>query len=105
MWNYVGAAPMKNITLAIDEKVLKNARAYAKKRGTSLNALVRDYLGNLVWDEDRVAEARRGLLELIDKSTLDMGPDYKWNREELYADRVFPRHKRSDLRRGSKKAG
>ena len=93
---------MKNITLAVDEKVLKAARTYARKRGTTLNALVREHLDNVVREDERIEEARRGLIELMDNSTARMGPDYKWNREELYADRVFPRHKRSGVRRGRK---
>jgi hypothetical protein len=94
---------MKNITLAIEERVLKTAREYAKKRGTTLNALVREHLASLVREDERIEEARRGLLELIDKSTARMGPNYKWSREELYADRVFPRHERARVRRGNKK--
>ena len=94
---------MKNITLAVDEKVLEAARAYAVSRGTTLNALVREHLATLVNEDKRIAEARRGLLELMDKSTARMGPGYKWNREELYADRVFPRHERPRVRRSNKK--
>lgn len=95
---------MKNITLAVDEKVLKAARAYAASHGTTLNALVREHLASLVRKDERIEEARRGLLELIDKSTADMGPNYKWNREALYADRVLPRHERPRVRRSGKKA-
>jgi hypothetical protein len=95
---------MTNITLAVDEKLLKAARTYARKHGTTVNALVRQRLEQMIREDQKIEDARRGLLELIDRSTAEMGPDYKWNREELYADRVFPRHERSDLRRGDKKA-
>jgi hypothetical protein len=94
---------MKNITLAIDEQILKEARALAARRGTSLNAMVRQLLQHEVAQEKRTDEARRGLLELMEKSTARMGPDYKWNREELYADRVFPRHQRPGVRGSNKK--
>jgi hypothetical protein len=93
---------MKNITLAIDERVLKRARAYAASRGTTVNALVREHLAQLADGEDRINEARRGLLELIDKSTGRLGPEFKWNREALYADRLLPRHQRPRLRRSGK---
>jgi hypothetical protein len=93
---------MKNITLAIDEKVLKRARACAASRGTTVNALVREHLARLAEEDKRINEARRGLLELIDKSTGRLGPDYKWNREALYADRLLPRHKHSRVRRSGK---
>jgi hypothetical protein len=89
---------MKNITLAIDEGVLDRVRVIAAERKTTVNALVREYLEKIASEQDRRAEARRKLRELMDKSEARLGPDYKWNREELYEDRMFPRHKRSDLR-------
>jgi hypothetical protein len=89
---------MKNITLAVDEKVLAAARAYAAGRGTTLNALVREHLANLVDEDRRIAEAKRGLKELMDNSTGRLGPNYKWNRDEIYEERLFPRHQHPDLR-------
>ncbi len=89
---------MPNITLAIDEELLEKSREYAARKGTTLNALVRELLGDEIAQANRIEEARRGLLELIDNSTARLGPDYKWNREELYEERMFPRHKRPDLR-------
>ena len=95
---------MKNITLAIEDQVLSEARAFAAKKGTTLNALVRDYLSRIVEEERRMAEHKAKLTELIDNSTGRLGPDYKWNRDELYEERLLPGHKHSDLR-GSGKAG
>jgi hypothetical protein len=95
---------MKNITLAVDEKVLDEAHAYAAKRETTLDALVREYLEGLVAEEARMAETRRRLSELIDNSAAELGPDYVWNREALYEDRMFPRHKHPDLRGSRKEA-
>ncbi len=89
---------MPNITLAIDEELLDKSREYAANKGTTLNALVRELLGDEIAQASRREEARRGLLELIDNSTARLGPDYKWNREELYEERMLPRHKRPDLR-------
>ncbi len=89
---------MPNITLAIDEELLGKARDYADRKGTTVNALVRELLGETIDQDKRREEARRGLLELIDNSTARMGPDYKWNREEIYEERMFPRHKRADIR-------
>jgi len=34
---------MKNVTLAIEEKVLREARRYAAENDTTLNALVREF--------------------------------------------------------------
>ena len=97
MWIYVESI-MPNITLAIDEELLGKARDYADRKGTTVNALVRELLGETIDQDKRREEARRGLLELIDNSTARMGPDYKWNREEIYEERMFPRHKRADIR-------
>ena len=94
---------MKNVTLAVDEKILEQARAYAERRGTTLNALVREHLANVAREDQRIEEARRGLLELIDQSTGRLGPNYKWNRDEIYADRLLPGHQRSGIRGSRKK--
>jgi plasmid stability protein len=93
---------MKNITLAMDEKVLRAVRRYAAEHDTTVNALVRDYLTGLVDFEDRAAKARAELVEMAKKSKARLGPNWKWNREDIYADRMLPRHQRTPLRRGGK---
>ncbi|MDQ2079205.1 hypothetical protein RA307_03355 [Xanthobacteraceae bacterium Astr-EGSB] len=47
---------------------------------------------------DIEAENRRRLLELIDNSPGRVGPNWTWNREDAYEDRVFPRHQHSSVR-------
>ena len=89
---------MPNITLAIDDELLEKARDYAEQKGTTVNALVRELLGETVDRERRIAEARKGLLELMHNSTARLGKDHKWKREELYEDRMLPRHERPPLR-------
>jgi hypothetical protein len=88
---------MKNITLAIDEELLRGARRYAAERDTTVNALVREYLTGLVDFEKRAAQARKELVELAKNSKARMG-SWKWNREELYEDRLLPRHERPGIR-------
>lgn len=39
--------PMKNITLSVDEETWRQARIKAAERGTTVSALVRDYLNSL----------------------------------------------------------
>ena len=94
---------MTNITLAIDDKLLKSARAFAKARGTTLNALVRSELLQLLEQDRRQEEARLGLLALIEESTARMGPNFKFNREDLYESPMLSGHKNPDLRRSRKK--
>lgn len=95
---------MKNITLAIDERVLEEVRVYAAKRSTTVNALVREYLKRLTDEEAQLADTRERMRELIDNSEAELGPDYVWNREEIYEGRMFPRHQHRDLRSSGKKA-
>ena len=73
----------KNITLAVDENVLKQARILAAERHMSLSAMVREYLNSLLEKERFVDEARRALLKLIDETDADMGGGH-WSRETAY---------------------
>jgi hypothetical protein len=93
----------KNITLSIDEAVLEKVRVYAAQRKTTVNAMVRDFLAKTADEDHRLLETRRKLKRLMENSTMELGPDYVWNREEIYADRMLPRHQRPDLRRSRKK--
>ncbi len=63
--------------------MLSRAREVAAERATSVNALVRDYLGELVRDQSRREQARREILDLCAKSTAKVG-ERNWTREELY---------------------
>jgi hypothetical protein len=96
---------MKNVTLAIDEMLLEQARGLAEKRKTSLNAMIRSLLAEEVEQEDRIAWAKAGMKRLMDearaKAALDDSEPYVWNRRDAYADRedrLLSRHERPDLR-------
>jgi hypothetical protein len=93
---------MTNITLAIDEKILKSARLFAKRNGTTLNALVRKQLTTIIDQEKRMEEARAGLLALMESSTGRLEKNYKFNREELYESPTLSGHKHPRLRRSRK---
>ena len=89
---------LKNITLAIDEKVLDQVRIAAARRRTTVNRLVRDYLEQVAFSEGGADSAREQMLKLIDGSTGRLGHDWKWNREDAYEGRVLPGHKRPPVR-------
>ena len=94
---------MKNVTLAMDEKLLEQARALAEKRKTTLNALVRSLLAHEVEQEDRIAWAREGMRKLIEEKQKrgESGPPFTWSRDENYAereDRLISRLERPPLR-------
>lgn len=74
---------MKNLTLAIDGTLLDAARVYAAKRGTTVNAMVRDYLLGIAQQEDRYTRARRRIDELAERSGAEVGP-ITWKRDDLY---------------------
>ena len=74
---------MKNITLSVDEKVLSAVRQHAAAHSTSVNQLVRDYLGEIAQRENRVRNARRRLRSLSNRSAGRIGRA-SWTREELH---------------------
>jgi hypothetical protein len=103
---------MKNITLSIEDNVLREARKYAAERETTVNALVRDYLTRLAHQKLEGEKVRIELARLSDQSEARLGSDWKWDREALYDRPVFSRHEHTDLRssgsrssRAKKKAG
>jgi hypothetical protein len=75
---------MKNITLAIDEDILDKVRIVAAEKKTTVNALVREFLADLAGRDERLAEARKQLLRLMDTSKGRMAPDWKFDREETH---------------------
>ena len=100
---------MKNITLAVDADVLAKVRKRAAEKGTTVNAMVREHLARIAHEDEFAAQedARRGLRELMRASTARLGPDYKWNREELYDREALRRYQHPDLRgdRQTRKSG
>jgi hypothetical protein len=88
---------MKNITLAVDDEVLEGVRKIAANRGTTVNAIVREHLTSIATQEDKAAQARRELVELSNRSEGRLGPDFKWNRGELYDRDALRRFERPDL--------
>jgi hypothetical protein len=74
---------MKNITLSVDENVLIAVRRYTAERNSSVNALVREYLGSVAQHEDRARQARKRLQELSQQSQGQLG-DKTWGRENLH---------------------
>lgn len=74
---------MKNITLSVDENVLAAVRRYASDRGSSVNALVREYLSGISQHQDRASLARQRVGEMSHQSKARIG-SAKWSRDELH---------------------
>jgi plasmid stability protein len=83
---------MANLTITVDEETVKRARIRALEEGTSVNALLRDYLGEYSGVRRERREAGRKLLELAKSSGMSSGGKGLPKREELY-DRPIGRHR------------
>lgn len=83
---------MANLTLSVDDQVLRRARIRALEQGTSVNALVRTYLAEFA-GENPAAEAVQELLEMTEDLDAGSGAEGRaWTREELYRERTrWPR--------------
>ena len=79
---------MTNLTLSIDDELLKRARMRALEQDTSVNALVRDYLQNLVTRSSPQSGAQTGMAEFLawtETVHASSGPQGRtWTRDELY---------------------
>lgn len=75
---------MANLTLTIEDHVLKRARVRALEMDTSVNALIRSYLYNLI-GLDAAAEALEDVAGLAANSKFGSGGKGRhWHREDLY---------------------
>ena len=72
---------MPNITISLDEELLKSGRKYAEKHQTSLNALIRKLLEDTVrlQSDDWLEEC----FKLMDRAKAN-SKGRKWQREDLY---------------------
>jgi plasmid stability protein len=74
---------MKNITLSIEDALLDKARIYAAKRGTSVTALVREYLIQIANSDERIQRARAEIRKMSGRDGLAVG-DRSWSRDDLH---------------------
>lgn len=79
---------MVNVTLSIDEDLLRRARIRALEEDTSVNALVRRYLQSYAGTSE-AEQAVAEVLELAQGSRASSGPEGRsWTREDLYEERL-----------------
>ena len=72
---------MKNITLALDETIIKKGRKYASKHNLTLNSLVRELLEKTVEEDSQ--NWLQECFHLMDQVTLPRVTK-KWKREDLH---------------------
>lgn len=80
--------PVSNLTLTIDVDVLRRARIRALEQGTSVNAVVREYLAGYAGAHDQESAARQRLLDLSKRTDAGSGRRGRsWTREDVYRER------------------
>lgn len=72
----------RNLTVQLEEDVIRQIKAIAAKRGTSVSGLVTREIQKLSAADERYEEARRYEFEALDNATNRGG--VTWRREDLY---------------------
>lgn len=74
---------MKSLTLRVDERTLARARQIVAGRATSVNSLLRDFLGDLVNQQSRKEKICEEIVALYENPHFVYG-NRNWTREEIY---------------------
>ena len=74
---------MKNLTIALDDALLREMRKLAAARSTSVNAMIREFLEQETKRDSRTAQARRRIVEMCRDIEAEVGQK-TWTREELH---------------------
>ena len=74
---------MANLTITVDDRLLKLARLRALEQGTSVNALLREYLEAYAGAAGAQARALADLLQLSAEATSGRGAA-TWTRDDLH---------------------
>lgn len=76
-----------NITLSIDEAIVKKVRKIAIDRDTTLNAMVREFLISVAESDAAIRKEQADkLMASTERLARDMGPRV-WTRDDLYEER------------------
>jgi plasmid stability protein len=75
---------MANLTIVVEDEVLKRARIRALEQGTSVNALLREYLSQYVGTRSSQVKAVENVLRIAKKAKAGSGGKRTWTRDELY---------------------
>lgn len=74
---------MANLTITIDDEVLRRARVRATEQDTSVNSILRDYLEAYAAAEQTWTQAAETILRLSRKARSGRG-SAQWTRDELH---------------------
>lgn len=89
----------REVRISLDDALYERAEKLAAERGVSVEEMLRNLLAGEAGGETEDAyRARMEMVEMARKATGGLG-GWKWNREELYAERErVSRYQRPDLR-------
>jgi hypothetical protein len=71
------------VTFALEEELLREARAIAARRRTSVNEMVREFLKGVVSQESRRLAAWERIQSLLDRPSAHLG-GFRPSREKLH---------------------
>jgi len=74
---------MANLTISVDNEVLKKARIRALEQNTSVNAVLREFLASYAGAVKEHDKAVQKVISLSESSLSRRGKR-QWNRDELY---------------------
>jgi len=74
---------MANVTIALDDELLRQARVKAVLQGTSVNAVIREFLGDWVGGEGKRAASVERIRGALDGGEYRSG-GIAWTRSELH---------------------
>jgi plasmid stability protein len=74
---------MANLTITVDDEVLKRARMRALEQDTSVNAVLREYLEAYSGVRGEQLNAVSKVISLSDEASSRRG-DRRWSRDELH---------------------
>jgi plasmid stability protein len=75
---------VKNVTVSVPDDVYREARIRAAQWGTSVSALVADYLRNLARDEDAEFARLRDLQRRVSAEVSDFSASDRLSRDEIH---------------------
>lgn len=79
---------MVNLTLTIEEELLRRARIRALQQGVSVNGLVRDWLERYAADDGQTA-ATEQIIAIAQRSHASSGTNGRtWTRDDVYDERL-----------------
>lgn len=73
----------RNVTLKLDDELLKKAKVLAAERDSSVSQMLSEYLSDMIARASRYSDARHSALKLLDRG-LDLGFVNKGRRDELH---------------------